>query len=113
MHREESTIQDMGVSLNKEWRRLGTQGENVTKFLDEMTNMTYLTPQERAQGVTRQPTAAEVQTMARRLGVDTRGLTFTAKINKFFSGFLDLVAKNAKEDAVRTIKDPVALGRID
>lgn len=111
MHREESTIQDAGVSINKEWRRLGAQSENVTHFLDEVTNMTYLTPQERAKGITRNPTPAEVQALSRRVGLDRRGAAFVGKIHKFFSNFLDLISENAREDARRLITDPVKLAQ--
>ena len=114
MHRTEATAQDRAVTVVKNWRSLGAQVENVGKTLDNLTNMTYLTPDEVKNGVVRQPTAQEMQDLLRTNKVDQRGAKMIADIREFLDKFLEIVAHNAMVDATRLITDPVkAAQRID
>ena len=84
MHRTEATAQDRAVTVVKNWRRLGAQVENVGKTLDNLTNMTYLSPDEVKNGVVRQPTPQEMQNLFRTNKVDQRGAKMIADITRVF-----------------------------
>lgn len=107
MHREESKIQDATVRIVKDWRSLGKQGENLTAFLDDLTNMVYRTPQEIANGVVRHPSTQEMQALVRKHKLDRRAGNVFNSIRNFFTTYLDLVAQNAIAEANK-ITDPVA-----
>lgn len=105
---DESKINDAALRLLKEWDNLGRkQGEALAGLLDEVTNMNYLTPAERARGVTRHPTPAELQTIATRYGVSRAGLIVFDKIRVMFDKFLDFTSQLAIRDAMK-LTDPLA-----
>lgn len=106
MHREESRIQDATVRIVKDWQSLGRQGENLTAFLDDLTNMVYRTPQEVTNGVVRHPSTQEMQQLVRKHKLDRRAGTVFNSIRNFFNTYLDLVAKNAIAEA-QSIRDPL------
>jgi len=53
-------------------------------LLDDLQNMDYLTPTEKANKIARHPTMAELQTMAQKYGVTQAGLAVVGEIGKSF-----------------------------
>ena len=86
----------------------------MVRRLDNLTNMTYLTPDEVKNGVVRQPTPQEMDDSLAANKVDARGKKMIGDIREFLDKFLEIVAHNAMVDATRLITDPVkAAQRID
>lgn len=65
-------------------RRIKGQHEALNKFIFELTEMTYLTPKEAAQGVRRWPTQTEFNAIAQRLGLKAEGLAVYSKLKQDF-----------------------------
>jgi hypothetical protein len=112
--RDEKDIHDAAVQIAKSWRGLGQrQEERLAEFIDEITNMTYLTPQEKNRGVVRHPTAQEVRGLAARIGVEPRGLDVAVRVRQFTEKLLDVMADLARVAAMK-IADPITrAARID
>lgn len=110
MRTDATRIQDKALRIAKEWRRLGSQMENLAAVIDDISNMRYLTPQERAKGITRHPTQAEFQAIVKKRGASNAALEVFNKKKNFLEVFLKMTTQNAIEEAKRTITDPVALG---
>lgn len=102
MHREEAVIQDAALRIVKRWKKLpAKQGEALTAFIDDVTNMNYRTPAEVTAGVSRNPTAAEEASFAKKHGLSAEAVTVYAEIKKIVDGFLQVTAQNAIEEATR------------
>lgn len=99
---------NLGISIAKQWRRLPDQ-DNLAHFIDEIMNMTYLSQQEKAQGITRHPTQKEFDDLRTRLNVSAASLKVFGRVKQAFEVMLDHYTQNAIEEAKRTISDPVAL----
>lgn len=112
--REETEIQDRALSIAKDWRGLGrNQEEKLASFIDELTNMTYLSDVEKQRGVTRHPTQAEVMTLARKTGVEQRGLGIAARVRLFTEKMLDLTSDLARIEAMKIVDPIVRANKID
>lgn len=104
--RKEKDIHNKAVEIVKQWRGLGKrQAEGLAEFLDEITNMTYLSPQERQRGVQRHPTPQEIAALAKRLGLGQEALSVAVRVRKFSEGILDITSQLAREEAMKII-DP-------
>ena len=106
MHLVESKLHDAALRLSKDWRSLGEEGDRVVGFLDELTNMTYRSPSEISQGISRHPSALELDRLVKQYKLSAKGLELVTKIKALTDGFLQLVGQNAIERAQRTILDP-------
>lgn len=110
MHNEEASIQDGALRIAKRWRSLGnTQSEALTAFLDDLANMVYRTPDEIRRGVVRHPTTPEVRALATTHRLSDEAAAVGADIKKSFTGFLELVRRNAIAEAIRLVNDPISL----
>ena len=112
--RVETKIQDMALGIAKAWRGLGRQmEEKLANFIDELTNMTYLTEDERKRGTVRHPTVEEIRALVTKTGIDERGLAIAVRVRQFTESLLDLTSDLARNEAMKII-DPVArAGKID
>jgi hypothetical protein len=73
----------------KAWNRLGErQADAVSALIDDVTNMTYRTPDEIARKVSRHPTPQELQTLATKHGVSQQGLAVFGQIATSFQEHL-------------------------
>jgi len=109
MHNDEAVFQDAATRVVKDWRRLGAkQGDAVTAYFDDMTNMTYLTDDEKKRNVRRLPTPAEEQDILERNRVSGAGVRVIGKVKIMLDGFLTAVGQNAVDEAMRTLSDPAA-----
>lgn len=114
MHTEMSKVWDAAQRLGKEWTQLGAQGENLAAFIDDLTNMTYLTPAERTAGVTRLPSLPELTALRAKHKLSSAAFDTFEKIRGMFDIFLRLIEQNAMATAQRLISDPVKLAaRLD
>ena len=105
-----SGINDAALRVMKDWQNIGrAQAERLTQFIDDVTNMVYRTAAEIKRGITRNPTPAEFNALARKHGLQTGALDVFTKVNKMFSEFLDRSAQLARDEAMN-ITDPVARG---
>jgi hypothetical protein len=109
MKLDSARIQDAALRIAKEWRSLGDRAEPLAALIDDVANMRYLSDSEKKNGVERHPTKQEFTDLVRRHKVSSAALNVFFKQKNFFHVFLDLVRKNAIEDAKRTITDPVKL----
>lgn len=110
IHVTETRIQDMALQIARDWRGLGKQAENLTEFLHNLTYMSYLTPQEVANNVSRQPTQAELAVLARQHNLSPEAVRVAQKIKIAFDQFLNMNRTNAIEAANRTLmSNPTAL----
>lgn len=109
MHNDESKIQDAALRVAKDWRRLGSQSENLTALIDDVTNMVYLTLDEQKRGVQRHPTQEEFNRLVAKHKVSGQALEVYSKIKTMFATFLTLVQQNSVAMAQRMITDPVKL----
>lgn len=107
---EESRWQSRGVEISKAWRALGRkQGDILADFLNDLANMTYLTPQERAQGIKRWPTPTEFTQLTTKHKTNAQILAVYRDVMQHFHAGLQLETQNAIDHATRTITDPVKL----
>lgn len=107
---EESRWQDRGVAISKAWRSLGQKkGDILANFLNDLANMVYLTPQERAQGVKRWPTAQEFAQLSAKHKPDAKVLGVYRDVMQHFHAGLQLESQSAIDHAMRTITDPIKL----
>lgn len=91
MDLEIKKVQDAALTISKNWSQLGEQGDNVGRLIDQLNHMTYLTPDERAQKVVRQPTQQELQQMVKANKVTAEGFEVFNQIRRSFDMFLTLV----------------------
>jgi hypothetical protein len=90
----------------RKWSALGgKQADAVSQLLDNVQNMTYLTPDEVKKGISRHPTLAELQLMAKQYGVTQAGLAVFAEVGKSFQEMLQRVEAVLRADANK-IADP-------
>ncbi|MBK8123890.1 MAG: PLxRFG domain-containing protein [Dokdonella sp.] len=77
-------------TVARKWDRLKPNGqkEALAKTLFYMTEMQYLTPQERRQKVIRQPTQQETAAAFTQFGLNADGQALFAEVNATFSDFL-------------------------
>lgn len=102
MHRDEHRIQDAALRVSKQWRGLGQkQADAVSLMLDDVKNMTYRTDDEIKAGVARHPTAAELQEIARRRGVNTEGQKVYLQVKKMFDDFLTIMELQSRAEALK------------
>lgn len=115
MHRDESTIQDIGLRIGKRWARLSkTKQEALAALIDDVTNMVYRTPNEVRRGASRHPTPAEFGDLVRKHAVTADTLKVYNDVKQSFDVFLQLLQDNAIEEAKRLVKDKKELAdRID
>lgn len=91
----------------KMWNKLGeTQADNLTAFIDDIQNMVYLTPDEVTRKVSRNPTLAEVQTLAAKHKVSQQGLAVFREITASFQEHLTRYQAVLMNEANK-ITDPV------
>ena len=82
------------------------QSAKVADLLYWAQEMDYLSAQEKASGVVRQPTLSEIQQKARLLGLDQEGVALYARVTKDFVDYLtDTEAKIAAR-IQRDVPDP-------
>ena len=112
MHKEEAQWHDYAMRIAKRWRAISPkQNMALTKFLDDLVNQRYRGPQE---VVGRHPTPQERATLVRKHGLSGETAQLATDIGTFFDNFLIATLQNAKEEAMRRIKDPVLLAdRLD
>ena len=86
----------------KLWNKLGeTQADAVSKLLDEVQYMTYLTPDEKKAKVARHPTQAELLALAQKHGVSRAGIAVFAEVSKSFQEYLTRLEDVLKRDAMK------------
>lgn len=103
---EQSNIMTGAQERLKQWRALGTeQAGALDQFVFGMTRMEYLTPQEQAKGVVRQPTPAEAMALAQQYGLSQEGLTVYRSISQDFRTSLDRYMQLLVQQA-QSIVDP-------
>ena len=108
MHIEESQYQNEGIEIVKNgWMRLGAMADNLTAFLDDMSNMRYRTPKEVANKVARHPTPQEFNDLVAKHKLDARALGVFKQIQEFFNRQLDRMRRNAVAEAMK-INEPLA-----
>jgi hypothetical protein len=106
--RVETKIQDVAIGIAKAWRGLGRKGEEkLAHFIDELTNMTYLTEEEKKRGTVRHPTVEDVKALVKKTEIDDKGLAIVVQVRKFTEGMLDKFADLSRAAAMKII-DPVA-----
>lgn len=109
MHSDEARIHDAAVRIGKDWRNLGSQGDNLSAFLHDLTRMVYLTPQEAAANVERQPSRAEFDLLVDKHKMSGPALKTFAKVKALFDLFIDQVIAVQIEKGVRGMTDPVRI----
>jgi hypothetical protein len=115
--RVEKQIHDYALSIAKSWRGLGrNMEEKLANFLDELTNMTYLTDEEMKRGVVRHPTPDEVRALVAKTGINDEALAVSVRVKQFMSTLLDNMADLNRKDAMKIV-DPIkraeALDRVN
>lgn len=106
--REQADIQSAWMKTMEAWDGLGRHGADpLVGLLDDVTNMTYRTAQEVAQGIARHPTAGEFSALVAQHGVTREGLAVFKQINQRFDAMLTLMSQVAI-DGTASITDPVA-----
>lgn len=106
MHTDEAQIQDAAVRIGKDWRNLGSQSQNLTEFLHDLSNMVYLTPQEQAAGVERHPTQAEFTALIAKHQLSSEALKTFNKVKGLFDLFIKQVTAVQIEKATASMTDP-------
>jgi hypothetical protein len=103
---DESRWNDAAMKIMKDWENVGRQqSERVIDFIDDITNMVYRTQAEVKAKIGRKPSAAELQVLVQKHGLNNAGINLVAKINTLFDGFLDASAQLAIAEANK-ITDP-------
>jgi hypothetical protein len=91
----------------KTWNKLGERQANAVSFLiDDVMNLTYLTPDEVRRKVARHPTQAELTTLAQKHGVTPAGLATYASIARLFDDYLTRLRDVLRSEAMK-ISDQV------
>lgn len=86
----------------RKWTRLGeTQADAVSKLLDEVQYMTYLSDVEKKAKVARHPTMPELLALAQKHGVTKAGLAVYAEVGKSFQEFLTRLEDVLRRDAMK------------
>lgn len=106
MRLDTSKIHDAAMRIAKRWHSLGRDGENLSAFIDDITNMEYLTDEERSKGVRRHPLKAEFDRLVNKHKMSAQALKVFEDQRRFFSDFLSLITQNALDTAKRLITDP-------
>jgi hypothetical protein len=110
MHLDESNIHDAAVRIQKDWRNLGNeQADNLTAFINDLVNLDFLTPAEKAAGVIRQPNPTEQIALATKHKLNKEGLKVFGKIKILNDMILDLHRQTAIKSATRAISNPATL----
>jgi len=109
MQLDETQIHDAAIRVRKDWKALGTQGENLTAFINDLVNLDFMTPQEKARGVVRHPNQMEQQALVAKHQLSKEGLEVFRKIKVLNDEVLKLVSQSAMQTAMRVITDPVKL----
>lgn len=93
----------------KKWNALGTkQGDAVAALLDAIQNMDYLTSDEVKQKVSRQPTEAEIGTLAQKYNVSSQGIAVAKEVAVTFQEHLVRYEAVLRNEANKGT-DPVAV----
>lgn len=108
MHRDRMAMVDRATTTVKMWFGLGkTQNIALHKVIEDYADMTYLTPKERAQGVTRKPTQAELAAIVAQHGLSPKGLGVMQKLMQDFD-FMLMAYQDNMIAAANRISDPTA-----
>jgi len=102
MHIEESKWHDAATRVSKDWLRLGTEGDRLSGFIDEVMNMTYLSQQDIQQGNVRHPSAQELARLETKYKITGEGRTLFNKINLMTNGFLDNLGQSIRDHIMRS-----------
>lgn len=107
MHLEESNVHDMGLRVAKQWSRLTpVQNKALIDVYHDITQLAYLTPQEKANGVVRLPTPQEEAAIFATHKLGNKGQQVYRAANASFNAILAALEKNARDDVVRNVTDP-------
>lgn len=105
---ERTQIMDGALTTLKGWRKLnGVQQDAVAGLIDDYMNLEFLTPAEKAAGVSRRPDAAELQALAAKHKVSNQGLAVFAQVVLDFDGMLTRYG-DILVQAANKITDPIA-----
>jgi hypothetical protein len=90
----------------REWRNLGKEmGQRLSDFIWDIESMSYLAPGQNA----RQPTLQELQSFAVQHQLSREALELYLKVKDDFLTVLDKIETIWRQDAVRSIQDPIQL----
>lgn len=96
----------------REVQQLGKeQGTNLWKLLFELDQMTYLTPKEKAEEVTRWPTQDELLALVKKHGLNRPAFDAYVQIRQDFLQFLSYLEEVSIQKAGETIADPIELAK--
>jgi hypothetical protein len=114
MHNDETQIHDAAMRIAKDWRGLGDRSKNLENLILDVQSMVYLTPGERSLQLWRHPTPDEFKVLTDKNRIDDETLKVYNKIRLLEGKYLNLIERNALEQAQRSIADPVRLAaRLD
>lgn len=101
-------IMDEALTVLKSWANLrGKQGDAVSALIDDVTNMVYLSEDERKQGTARMPTPQEFAELVAKHKVSEEGVQVFQQIAASYQKQLDRYAMTLMRETGR-IADPAA-----
>lgn len=107
LHLEKVNMMNEAETTLHLWRNLQTrQGDAVAGLIDDYMNMTYRTPAEVAQKISRRPTQADFRDMVRKNGVNDKGIAVFQRVVQDFDRMLDRY-QMLLEQGAHQIQDPV------
>lgn len=114
MHADETGIHDAAMRIMKDWRSLGEQAGNLSKFIQDLQTMPYLTSDQRKLRLWRHPTQQEFNDLVTKHKLSDGAVQLYNRIRQMDETFLRLIEQNAVDQAQRQITDPIKLAdRID
>lgn len=99
MKEDEVKVHDPTVLVLKRWRSLGVEGDRLVGFINELTNMTYRSAEEKRLGVGRYPTESETQELIAKYKITGEGEQVFRQIRGMITTFVANVEQLAVERA--------------